>query len=70
VGRNPDRLEQAETERLGIVTHHLFSGKHRGVFVRLDTIDEKAIVKGFRDLRKQAPQEEIEGEGVLRTAVA
>ena len=65
-GRNPDLLGQAETERLGIVTHHLFSGKHRGVFLRLDTIDEKAVVKGFRDLRKQAPQEEIEGEGVMK----
>jgi excinuclease UvrABC nuclease subunit len=65
-GRNPDRLDQAETERLGIVSHHLFSGKHRGVFLRLDTIDEKAIAKGFRELRKQAPQEEIEGEGVMK----
>ena len=65
-GRNAERLEQAEAERLGIVTHHLFSGKHRGVFLRLDTIDEKAIVKGFRELRKQTPQEEIDGEGVMK----
>ena len=65
-GRNAERLDQTGTERVGIVTHHLFSGKHRGVFLRLDTIDEKAVIRGFRDLRKQAPQEEIEGEGVIK----
>ena len=65
-GRNADRLEPAETERVGIVTHHLFSGKHRGVFLRLDAIDEKALLKGFRELCKQAPQEPVEGEGVVK----
>jgi excinuclease UvrABC nuclease subunit len=65
-GCSADRLDQTETERLGIVTHHLFSGKHRGVFLRLDTIDEKAVVKGFKELRKQTPQEEVEGEGVIK----
>jgi excinuclease UvrABC nuclease subunit len=65
-GRQADRLEPAEAERVGIVTHHLFSGKHRGVFLRLDAVDEKALLKGFRELRKQAHQEEIDGEGVVK----
>jgi len=65
-GKNAERLDQAQTERMGIVTHHLFSGKHRGVFLRLDTADEKAVVKGFRELQKQVPQEQTEGEGVLK----
>jgi excinuclease UvrABC nuclease subunit len=60
-------LDPAGAERIGIVTHHLFSGKHRGVFLRLETIDEKALAKGFRELGKQAqPEEETEGEGVLK----
>lgn len=65
-GQNADLLDQTQAERVGIVTHHLFSGKHRGVFLRLDTIDEKSVVKAFRELRKQAPQEEVEGEGVMK----
>ena len=56
-------VDEAGAERVGIVAHHLFSAKHRGVFLRVETIDEKGIVKGFRDLRKQAPQEQVEGEG-------
>ena len=40
---------------------------HRGVFLRLETIDEKSIAKGFRDLKKQAPApEDVEGEGVMK----
>ena len=65
-GRFAERLEPAEAERVGIVTHHLFSGKHRGVFLRLDTIDEKSVIKGIHELGKQAPQEQVEGEGVLK----
>ena len=65
-GRTAARLEGADAERVGIVTHHLFSGKHRGVFLRLDAADERAILKGLRELRKQAPHEQVEGEGVLK----
>ena len=65
-GEHAQPLETSEIERIGIVTHHLFSGKHRGVFLRLGTIDEKAIARGFRDLARQAPQEQVEGEGVLK----
>ena len=69
-GRQEGQVEQAGAERVGIVAHHLFSGKHRGVFLRLDLVDEKAVVKGFRDLRKQSPQEEIEGEGVMKELIS
>jgi excinuclease UvrABC nuclease subunit len=65
-GQSAERLDQTQSERVGIVTHHLFSGKHRGVFLRLDTVDEKAVVKAFRELRKQTVQEEIEVEGVMK----
>ena len=64
--RPEDRVELSGAERVGIVSHHLFSGKNRGVFLRLDSIDEKAVAKAFRELRKQPPQEESESEGVLK----
>ena len=56
-------VDPSGAERIGIVAHHLFSAKHRGVFLRLETVDEKAIARGCRDLRKQAPQETAEGDG-------
>ncbi len=60
-------LDLVGTERIGIVTHHLFSGKNRGVFLRLETIDEKAVLKGYRELGKQVQVEaEAESEGVLK----
>ena len=60
-------LDAAGAERVGIVTHHLFSAKGRGVFLRLDTIDEKSVSKGYRELARQAqPEEEAEGEGVVK----
>jgi excinuclease UvrABC nuclease subunit len=65
-GRQADKLDQTGAERVGIVSHHLFSGKNRGVFIRLAAADEKAVTKGYRELQKQAPQEETEGEGVMK----
>ncbi len=53
-------------ERIGVVAHHLFSTKHRGVFLRLDAVEEKSIVKGQRELQKQVRTEETEGEGVMK----
>jgi hypothetical protein len=64
--RQAEKVDAVGAERVGVVAHHLFSGKNRGVFLRLDSIDEKAIAKGYRELKKQAPQEEIEGEGVVK----
>ena len=54
-------------ERIGVVAHHLFLAKaNHGVFLPLETIDEKAVVKAYRDLLKQKPQDQVEGEGVLK----
>ncbi|HWE03244.1 MAG TPA: hypothetical protein VG326_12620 [Tepidisphaeraceae bacterium] len=54
-------------ERIGIVAHHLFSPKQgHGVFLRLDGIDEKAIVAGYRELKKQRVEEEKDDEGVMK----
>jgi hypothetical protein len=59
-------IDLAGVERIGIVAHHLFSGKSAGVFLRLDTIDEKAIAKAYREVQKQPEPQETEGEGVLK----
>jgi excinuclease UvrABC nuclease subunit len=66
VGRQAEKVDLAGAERIGIVSHHLFSAKNRGVFLRLDAVDEKAVAKAYRELRKQTPQEETEGEGVMK----
>jgi excinuclease UvrABC nuclease subunit len=56
-----------DTERIGIVAHHLFSPKLlQGVFLPLARIDEKSIAKAFRDLQKQKVPEEAVGEGVVK----
>jgi len=60
-------LDQTGTERIGIVAHHLFSPRQsQGVFLPLDQIDERAIARAWRDLRKQSPQDPTEAEGVLK----
>lgn len=66
--QTPGTLETAGVERIGIVSHHLFSPKRSGgIFIRLDEVDEKAIVKAYRELQKQTPaEEESETEGVVK----
>lgn len=60
-------LGEGGVERIGLVTHHLFSPKQaQGVFLRVDAVDEKALGKAYRELRKQKAPEESEGEGVLK----
>ncbi|HWE97328.1 MAG TPA: hypothetical protein VG269_25445 [Tepidisphaeraceae bacterium] len=61
-------MDEPGAERVGIAAHHLFSPKQsQGVFLRMDDIDEKAIAKAWRDLKKQAaPAEDVEGEGVMK----
>jgi hypothetical protein len=54
-------------ERVGIATHHLFSGKSGGgTFLRLESADEKSIAKAYRELLKQPEPTEVEGEGVIK----
>lgn len=60
-------IDGASTEQIGIVSHHLFSPKNaQGVFLHLASIDEKSVVKAYRDLLKQKPIEETVGEGVTK----
>jgi hypothetical protein len=54
-------------ERIGIVSHHLFSGKPgHGAFIRLEELDEKGIAKAYRELRKRPPEDTGEAEGVMK----
>ena len=60
-------VDQVGAQRIGVVAHHLFIAKaNHGVFLPLETIEEKQIAKAYRDLLKQKPAEESEGEGVLK----
>ncbi len=60
-------LDLAGVERMGLVSHHLFLPKQsQGLFLRLDQLNLKQIQKAFRDLQKQKPPEDSEGEGVVK----
>jgi excinuclease UvrABC nuclease subunit len=63
-----DSLDPIGAERVGVVSYHLFSPKAtQGVFLPLDSIDEKAVVKAFRNLQKQKKDEVgEETEGVTK----
>ncbi len=62
-----EAVDPAGAERIGVVTHHLFLAKAtHGVFIHLDSLDEKAIVRGYRDLLRQKQQADNEGEGVVK----
>lgn len=67
-GRAADDVDLVGAERVGIVSHHLFTPKQgHGVFLRLDSIDEKTIAKAYRELKKQpVPEEVAESEGILK----
>jgi excinuclease UvrABC nuclease subunit len=65
--RRGERIDHAGAERIGVVAHHLFVAKHKqGVFIPLGQVEEKSLLKGFRDLQNQKPAEEPIGEGVSR----
>ena len=60
-------LNEKGVERIGLVSHHLFSPKKaQGVNVQIDDLDEKALAKAFREIRKQKGEEEVPGEGVMK----
>jgi excinuclease UvrABC nuclease subunit len=63
-----DSLDQVGAERVGVASWHLFSPKAtQGVFLPLDSIDEKAVIKAFRDLQKQKKEETAEEtEGITK----
>jgi excinuclease UvrABC nuclease subunit len=61
------QLDEIAVERIGMVANHLFSAKHpKGVFIRIDEAEEKALAKAWRELAKQKAPQEAEGEGVLK----
>jgi hypothetical protein len=61
------RVDEVGAERIGIVAHHLFMPKARqGVFLPLVTIDDKVLLKAFRDLQNQKGQEDALDEGVTK----
>ena len=61
------RIDEIAIERIGVVAHHLFQPKARqGVFIPLETVDEKSLAKAYRDLMNQKPQDETVGEGVTK----
>ena len=65
--RTATAVDAIGAERIGVVAHHLFLAKAtHGVFLPLDKVDEKSLVKAYRDLLKQKPQETAEGEGVMK----
>jgi excinuclease UvrABC nuclease subunit len=67
-GPSGNSLGQVESERLGVVSYHLFQPKAaQGVFLLLDSADEMSVVKAFRDVQKQKRDDPSdEAEGVLK----
>jgi hypothetical protein len=62
-----DTVDAIGAERIGVVTHHLFQSKATpGVFLPLDTLDEKSITKAYRDLLKQPHDADADDEGVMK----
>ena len=62
-----EKLDDAGVERIGVVAHHLFQPKAKqGVFLPIETLDEKSLAKAYRDLLNQKPPEEAVGEGVTK----
>jgi hypothetical protein len=62
-----EKLDDAGVERIGTVAHHLFQPKARqGVFLPIDSLDEKQLAKAYRDLLNQKPQDDATGEGVTK----
>ena len=65
--REGDAVDEIGAERIGVVAHHLFMPKSRqGVFLSLETIDEKSLAKAFYDVQNQKPVDESVGEGVTK----
>jgi excinuclease UvrABC nuclease subunit len=65
--RSPSAVDAIGAERIGVVAHHLFLAKAtHGVFIPLDTVDEKAVQRAYRDLLKQKVPEQLEAEGVVK----
>ncbi|HVT89564.1 MAG TPA: UvrB/UvrC motif-containing protein [Tepidisphaeraceae bacterium] len=66
--RDVNFLDTIAAERVAIVSQHLFRPKAtEGIYLPLDTIDEKSVAKAFRDVQKQKIEEPVEeSEGVVK----
>jgi hypothetical protein len=63
-----DSLDAIGGERVGVVAHHLFQPKsQQGVFLPLESINEKQIARSLREVQKQKKEESgEESEGVVK----
>ena len=60
-------LDAIGTERIGIVSHHLFIAKQKhGVFLRLEDVTEPSLARSLSELGKRPVEPESEAEGVLK----
>lgn len=65
--RQGETLDAPGVERIGVVTHHLLAPKSgQGVFLHLDEIDERAVIRAYRQVLKQKAEAEPTGEGVVK----
>jgi len=63
-----DSLQEIPAERVAVASYHLFEPKAtHGIFLPLDSVDEKQLTKAFRDVQKQKKEETVEeSEGVVK----
>src|SRR5262249_19715505 len=55
--QSPAAVDTGGAERIGAVALHLSQAKaNHGVFLPLEKIDERSVIKAYRDLLKQKPQ--------------
>ena len=59
-------MEDQYASRKSCTVEKIRAKSNHGVFLPLETIDEKSLVKAYRDLLKQKPQDQAEGEGVMK----
>lgn len=58
---------EAEGERVAMVAHQLYSTKRgRGVFLWVGEVEERALVRGYREAMKQKAEAESEEEGAVK----
>jgi excinuclease UvrABC nuclease subunit len=68
----PPVIDEAGAERIGLVTRHLFMTKQsRGIFLALESLDENAVVRAYREVQKhKSATPDEQDEGVLKELAA
>ena len=65
--RSGQQMDESGAERIGIVSQHLFTARSKhGAFLPMQTIAEKPVTTAWRDLQKQAREDETDGEGIVK----